>query len=58
MIADDHSNHPTAWLTDTNELYFDKQDAIDNSHGFIEPLYTQETIKKILSEIISKSIFR
>ena len=32
---------PVAWLTDREELYFDKEDAFRNSDGFIQPLYTE-----------------
>ena len=31
---------PVAWLTDSEEIYFDKEDARRYSDGFIQPLYT------------------
>ena len=31
---------PVAWLTDREEMYFDKEDAYRASDGFIQPLYT------------------
>ena len=38
-------NKPIAWLNDNDELYFDRQDAIKYSNGFVQPLYTlQPTI--------------
>lgn len=32
---------PVAWLNDREELYFDKEDAMRYSDGFIQPLYTR-----------------
>jgi len=34
------SVEPVAWLTDREEMYFDKEDARRYSDGFIQPLYT------------------
>lgn len=31
---------PVAWLTDREEMYFDKEDARRYSDGFVQPLYT------------------
>jgi len=31
---------PTAWLTDRQTMYFDKEDARRDCDGFIQPLYT------------------
>lgn len=41
-----HEPEPAAWLTDRNELFFDKEDAYRYSDGFIIPLYTAPPQKK------------
>jgi predicted HAD superfamily Cof-like phosphohydrolase len=33
---------PTAYITDRETLHFDKQDAVDDSDGFVYPLYKDE----------------
>lgn len=33
---------PVAWLSDRGTIWHDKTDAIDDSDGFIEPLYTTQ----------------
>ena len=32
-------DHPAAWYTDEDEVYWDKTDAQHNSNGWIFPLY-------------------
>ena len=34
---------PVAWLTDRQSMYFDKEDALRDCDGFIQPLYTRTT---------------
>ena len=47
---------PVAWLTDCYEVYFDKQEAQDNSDGFIQPLYTASLQRKPLTEEHAKFV--
>ena len=34
------ARQPVAWLTDREEMYFDREDAKRYSDGFVQPLYT------------------
>ena len=38
---------PVAWLTDRENMYFDKEDAWRDCDGFIQPLYTEIKDKNV-----------
>jgi hypothetical protein len=49
---------PTAWLTDRQTMYFDKEDARRDCDGFIQPLYTHPAEPEPPPEPISDAKIR
>lgn len=47
-----------AWLTDRQEMYFDKEDARRYSDGFIQPLYTAPPQRQPLTDEEIKGVIR
>ncbi len=43
---------PVAWETDRGEIYYDKQEAMDDCDGFIEPLFKLNGIRDDLTEAV------
>jgi hypothetical protein len=41
------AQEPVAWLTDRENMYFDKEDARRDCDGFIQPLYTEIKEKNV-----------
>ena len=48
MTTLEQKQEPVAWLTDRENMYFDKEDAWRDCDGFIQPLYTEPPKRKWL----------